>query len=199
MSTAEKRRYTVEEYLEFERASELKHEFYRGEIFAMTGASRAHNIITGNVITALNNLLRDKDCEVYASDQRVKVTRTGLYTYPDVSVACDNPRFEKSVLETLLNPKLIVEVLSESTEAYDRGDKFTQYRSIESLQEYMLVSQHHYQVEVYTRKETGRWELSEAQGLDSSVELNALGCMLPLKDVYVRVDLTEAPESQTNG
>ncbi len=198
MSTAEKRRYTVEEYLTMERASETKHEYYQGEIFAMSGASRKHNLISGNLITALNIQLRGQPCEVYGGDQRVKVSPTGLYTYPDLSIACSEPKFEDTGLETLLNPKLIVEVLSESTEGYDRGEKFAQYRTLESFEEYVLVSQQRHRVEVFTRQDADHWLFSVAQGLESNVELESLGCSLSLEDVYFKVEINEPTLDEPN-
>ena len=140
MSTAPKTYLTQADYLHRERAAEGKSEFYRGEMFAMAGASREHNLIVGNLVTSLNLQLRDRDCQVYPSDMRVKVSPTGLYTYPDVSVACENPEFEDAQGDTLLNPRVLVEVLSDSTEAYDRGPKFEQYRQLASLRDYLLIN-----------------------------------------------------------
>ena len=197
MSTAEKRRYTTEEYLALERASDTKHEYYQGEIFAMTGASLSHNRIVVNLLKLLGNSLNERDCEVLAGDMRVKVP-TGLYTYPDLTVVCGEPQLEDEAFDTLLNPKLIVEVLSQSTEAYDRGEKFAQYRTIESLEQYMLVSQQRYRVEVFTKEEDGRWVLSDAGGLDAGIELPVFGCTLPLEEVYFRVDLSQSTENGTN-
>ena len=133
--------YTPEEYLEMEQAAEFKHEYCAGEIFAMAGAKRAHNLITTNTLTALVNQLRDKDYEVYANDMRVQGNQSREYSYPDVVVVCGQPQFRDSREDTLLNPLVIVEVLSPSTEAYDRGDKLLRYRQIESLTDYVLISQ----------------------------------------------------------
>ena len=191
MSTAEKRRYTPEEYLAFERASETKHEYFGGEIFAMVGASWAHNQIVANLLRILGNQLLESPCQPMPSDQRMKVIATGLYTYPDVTVVCSEPEFEPDIFDTLLNPKLIVEVLSESTEAYDRGQKFAQYRTIDSFQEYVLISQREYGIEVFTRQDKAPWLFSDARGLDANLELPSIDCTLPLKDVYYRVAITE--------
>ncbi len=191
MSTAEKRHYTPQEYLAFERASETKHEFYQGEIFAMTGASREHNLIVFNLLREIGNHLENTPCEVYPSDMRVKVNATGLYTYPNVTVVCSQPRFENDVFDTLLNPKLIVEVLSESTEAYDRGQKFAQYRTIPSLEEYILISQNAYFVEDFTKQENGQWLLSEARGPEASIQFHSIDCSLTMAELYRRVEIPE--------
>jgi Uma2 family endonuclease len=191
MSTAEKRRYTAKEYLAFERAAESKHEYYQGEIFAMTGASRAHNLITVNLATAFHVKLRGRGCEVYASDMRVKVNPTGLYTYPDVTVVCSKPQFEDDVFDTLVNPKLIIEVLSDSTELYDRGEKFAHYQTIDSLQEYVLVSQRDYRVEVFTRQETDEWLLKNVTGSHASVTFRSIDFTLDLEEVYFQVEMPE--------
>ena len=140
MSSLPKARFTPEEYLALERQAEYRSEFFHGEIFAMAGASREHNLIAGNVSRELGNQLKGRPCETYQSDMRVKVSDTGLYTYPDVVVACGELAFEDDEVDTLLNPTLLIEVLSESTESYDRGKKFGYYRTIQSLAEYLLVA-----------------------------------------------------------
>src|SRR5262245_26620705 len=140
VSTAEKRRMTREEYLEFERASEEKHEFFDGEVFAMAGARRRHNQIVINIGGELRQALRERTCEVYASDMRVRIPETNRYVYPDVTIACGEPRFEDAKEDTLVNPTIVFEVLSDSTEAYDRGDKFALYQTIPSLAEVVLVA-----------------------------------------------------------
>src|SRR5690606_7579846 len=139
MTAVPKKRLTAEEYLEFERSSEIKHEFYNGRVFAMAGAKRRHNLIALNIGSEIRSNLKGKDCEAYPSDMRVLVAEFGLYTYPDVSVVCGKPEFQDDVLDTLLNPVLLIEILSDSTESYDRGRKFQHYRSIETLKEYVLV------------------------------------------------------------
>lgn len=187
MSAQPKRLITPEEYLAIERDVEAKHEFYRGEMFAMGGASREHNLITGNVGAALHAQLANRPCEAYQNDMRVRVSTTGLYTYPDVVVTCEKPRFEDDKFDTLLNPQSIVEVLSESTEKYDRGKKFELYRQIESLREYVLVSQDRAHIEVFARDGDGPWKLSEATGLGAAIDLPAIGASLALADVYAKV------------
>jgi len=187
MSAQPKRLLTPEEYLAIERDVEAKHEFYRGEMFAMGGASREHNLITGNVGAALHAQLANRSCEAYQNDLRVKVAANGLYTYPDVVVTCEKPRFEDDKFDTLLNPQSIIEVLSDTTEKYDRGKKFELYRQIESLREYVLISQDRAHIELFTRGDDGHWRLSEATGLDAAIELAAIGCRLALADVYAKV------------
>ncbi len=178
---------TPEQYLEIERKAEYKSEYFSGQMFAMAGASRAHNVITGNVVGELHALLRGKPCETYPSDMKVLVSATGLYTYPDVTVACGEPQFLDRQGDVLLNPLVIVEVLSDTTEAYDRGAKFALYQRIESLQEYVLVSQGQARVERYVRQENGQWLYSRIDGLESELHLDALDCHLPLAEVYARV------------
>jgi Uma2 family endonuclease len=187
MSTAPKRRLTPQEYLAIERKAEFKSEFFDGEMFAMAGATREHTLISGNVHADVHNQLRGRDCEVYQSDMRVKVSPTGLYTYPDVSVVCGKPQFEDAEVDTLLNPKVIVEVLSESTEGYDRGKKFQHYRNISSLMEYVLIAQDSPHVEVHTRQAEGRWLLWETNDLTSIVRLQSIECSLKVSDIYARV------------
>jgi len=187
--------YTPAEYLELERAAERKSEYLDGRIRAMTGASRAHNLIALNIGAELRTQLRGRSCEAYVADMRVKVSSTGLYTYPDVVVACEPIQLEDAYLDTLLNPTVIVEVLSPSTEAYDRGDKLAQYRRLESLQECLLVAQDTARVERYKRQ-GDQWVRTEYGGLDEVVPVTAIGCALRLRDVYERVTLP-ADESET--
>jgi Uma2 family endonuclease len=177
---------TREQYLEIERSTDEKHEFFRGEIFAMEGASEAENLIVGNVLARLHPLLRGRACRVYPSDLRVKISPTGLYAYPDVVVVCGQPQFEQPG-ETLLNPTLLVEVLSESSEAYDRGKKSEQYRTLPSLTDYLLIAQDRVLVEHYSRQPEDRWLLHAANRLDDSVTISSLGCELPLSEVYFNV------------
>jgi len=188
MASVPKSMLTSEQYLCLERNASFKSEFYRGEMFAMAGATHHHNLIVGNLVTGLNNLLRQSNCQVYPSDMRVKVSPTGLYTYPDVVVACDKPMFEDSEMDTLLNPRLIIEVLSESTEAYDRGAKFEQYRSVESLQEYLLVAQNRVFVERYQRQSNGTWLLSDFHKSTVAIPIDCIDCKLVIEDIYFKVD-----------
>lgn len=189
MSAAESR-LTSQEYLQLERASPVKHEFHAGQMYAMAGASRNHNRITLNTAAALLAELADSPCEVYSHDLRVKGELLDSYYYPDVVVACGNQQFEDGRQDTLLNPRVIFEVLSPSTEAYDRGAKFEQYREIESLRDYLLVSQENHHVDHFSRGGDGRWVLTDARGLDARIVLQSIGCELPLSRIYARVEIT---------
>jgi Uma2 family endonuclease len=170
-----------------ERRAETKSEYLRGEMFAMAGASRKHNLIAGNVSRVLGEQLRERDCEVYLGDMRVKVSPTGLYTYLDVSIACGEPEFEDAEADTLLNPKVLVEVLSPSTADYDRGGKFTHYRRLPSLQEYVLISQDRPLVEHYVRQGQDEWLLTEQSSLEDTLVLPSVQCQLPLSEIYLKV------------
>jgi Uma2 family endonuclease len=192
MQPAQRITVTDAEYIERERRSETKHELVNGMIVAMAGASPRHNAIAANVIGALGAALRRGPCVVLTSDQRVHVEDTGLYTYPDVAVVCDEPRFHPKDRDTLLNPRVVVEVLSASTESHDRGAKFAHYRSIPSLQEYVLVVQHEPRVEHYRRLETGQWLLTESKGPDAVVMFPSLGIEVPLSEIYDKVERFEA-------
>ncbi len=184
---AQRENRTAREYIEIERAAERKSEFFAGEMFAMAGASEAHNLIVANLIREIGNQLRGKPCRTYPSDMRVRVEDEMHYTYPDVTALCGEPEFEDDRRDTLLNPQVIIEVLSPSTEDYDRGRKFLQYRKLTSLMEYLLVSQEAQRVEKYERQADGRWLLSEAGGKDSRVEIQSIGCSLVLSDLYENV------------
>jgi len=197
MSAIPKIKLTPEEYLEFERKSEIKHEFFDGEIFAMSGAKRNHNKITTNLSGLVWQHLKGKNCENYSNDMRVFVPETGLYTYPDLVVVCGEPQFQDDVFDTLLNPILLVEVLSETTESYDRGKKFQHYRSIESLQEYVLVGQDEARIEKYVRRGDGFWLLSEAVGLSAEIEFPSIECRIPLREVYDKINFSEINAEET--
>lgn len=188
MSSQRKTLLTPEEYLSVERKSEIKHEYFGGEMFAMVGASRRHNLIAANVIRILGNQLLDRPCNVYPSDMRVKASATGKYTYPDVVVACEEEKFDDAEKDTLLNPVIVIEILSESTEAYDRGKKFEHYQSIESLTEYLLVAQEPFRVEQYVRQSNSEWRYSEYHDAGDVVRISVIGCELVLKDVYAKVE-----------
>ncbi len=193
MSAEPQRRLTVEEYLAFERESETRHEFLDGEIFAMSGASREHNLIGTNIVGALHPQLKRHGCEQYANDMRVWIPAAGLYTYPDVVVVCEPPRFEDDERETLLNPSLIIEVLSPSTEDYDRGRKFAYYRGVSSLRVYLLVAQDRAHVEVFTRQADDRWLLWETEDLDAEIELPEVRATLRLSEIYDRIPGVTVP------
>lgn len=187
MSIAEPTHLSEAEYLTFERTAEGKHEYRRGEVVALAGGSPAHNWITLNIGAELRTRLRGRDCAPFVSDQRVRFSAAGLYAYPDAVVVCGGARFDERYGDTLLNPTVIFEVLSPSTEAYDRGDKFRAYRTLETLREYVLVSQTGPRIEQFTRQENGLWLLREVESLDATLELAALDCALPLREVYERV------------
>jgi Uma2 family endonuclease len=189
MSSQAQHHYTPEEYLALERQAECKSEYYAGEIFAMAGASRWHNLIVTNVLRELSLQLKGRPCTTYPSDMRVKINPTGLYTYPDVTVVCGAAQFEDNQQDTLLNPTLIVAVLSESTEAYDRGGKFAHYRKVASLMEYVLIIQTKPHIEHYIRQPDNRWLLSEADNLPDTVHLPSINCHLALAEVYDKVDI----------
>src|SRR6185437_15178443 len=178
---AEKKSRTAQEYLAWERQQPEKHEFHDGEVFAMAGATFEHNQIVINVGAELRSALRDKPCRVCASDLRVRVPATGLYTYPDASVVCGRPEFEDGSLDTLLNPLVLVEVLSESTQDYDRGTKFTNYRTIPSLREYVLISSDQVLVEHYTRGDDGLWVLRDHRA-GARLALPSVGCELAVDE-----------------
>ncbi len=189
MTTAAAQLVTEDEYLEQERQSETKHELVHGVIVAMAGATPRHNVIAMNLGIALGVRLRGRRCLVFPSDQRVHVAATGLFTYPDLTVVCDAPRFHPSDKDTLLNPRVVVEVLSSSTEGYDRGAKFAHYQSIASLEDYVLVTQTEKRVEHFHRLETGQWLLTVSEGDDAVLALAALGCEIPLSEIYENVEL----------
>jgi Uma2 family endonuclease len=197
MSTLSKRSLlTPEEYLEIERKAEFKSEYFNGEIFAMAGASRPHNRIVSNIIRTLDTQLLKRDCNIYPSDMRVKIKKIGKYTYPDVVVTCGKEIFEDDHVDTLLNPVVIFEILSDSTEAYDRGKKFQHYQFIESLAEYILITPDAIRVEQYVRQNDKTWVYDSYQNIDDVVKLDSVGCELALKELYVKVAnvLTEKQE-----
>jgi Uma2 family endonuclease len=199
MPVVPERRLTAEEYLQIERAAEFKSEFYRGQMAAMSGASREHNLIAGNIARKLGNQLERGPCEVYQSDMRVKVSRTGLYTYPDVAVVCSEPRFEDKEVDTLLNPTLLVEVLSKSTANRDNYYKLNHYRRIPALREVVIVDQFSMLVVLYSRQGDGSWAITDYAAPDERVPLESIGCSLPLTEIYAKVKLPEADEGQADG
>lgn len=180
-------KYSPAQYLALERKAEQKNEYVNGHIFAMAGASRQHNQITFNIAGEFRAQLRGRPCVAYVSDMRVKVSTTGLYTYPDVVALCGEPNFEDTLMDTLLNPMVIMEVLSESTEAYDRGEKFAHYRRLPSLSDYVLIAQDKIRVEHYVRQGK-QWLLSEADDLNSTIQLAPIGCSLSLREIYDKVE-----------
>jgi Uma2 family endonuclease len=187
---------TPQQYLELERAAETRSEFYDGVMYGTAGTSLEHSIIAGNLFAAMHSALRGSPCMSASSDLRVRLDKR-TYVYPDIVVVCEQPKFGDDSVDTLLNPTLVIEVLSPSTERHDRGFKWARYRTLESLQTYVLVSQAEARVEVYKRQADGAWLLSEAVGVDSTIVLGVLGgktVRVALADVYERVQLPEEPE-----
>ncbi|RKU16935.1 hypothetical protein C6500_17075 [Candidatus Poribacteria bacterium] len=178
--------FTPEEYLASERKAIVKSEYLRGQIIARSGASLAHTRIIADIVTELNIQMRGRECEVISNDMRVKTGAKGAYFYPDVVVFCGEPEFEDNVFDTLLNPTLVVEVLSPSTEVFDRGEKFAQYQELVALREYILVSQDRICVEQY-RLMKMQWVATEFRRYEDVLPLVSIGCELPLQDIYRRV------------
>jgi Uma2 family endonuclease len=193
MSTAPQSKLTPAEYLAIERKADFKSEFYRGEMFAMARASEEHSLVKDNLARETGNQLKGGPCRVVTSDMRMKIDATGLYTYPDVVIYCDKGQFEDAVFDTLLNPRVIVEVLSDSTEKYDRGTKAQQYRRIDSLQEYILVSQSAPLVERHVRQPDESWLMTEFSGIDRVLEFVSAPARVPLTEIYRNVEFPENP------
>ena len=185
MAANPERRYTLEEYLELDRTSEERLEFWDGEVFCMSGASEEHDEIETNMLVFLKSLLRERGCRVFSANMRIKVPSAPPYRYGDVSALCGEAKFEEiGGVDALTNPQLIVEVLSPSTEAYDRVDKFTHYKSIPTLREYLLVAQHRPHVTRLYKQDDGKWIHTEASELTETLTLDSLGCDLSLSEIY---------------
>jgi Uma2 family endonuclease len=185
MAANPERRYTLEEYLELDRASEERIEFWDGEVFCMSGGSEAHVEIESNLVAFLKPQLRERGCRVFPAEMRIKVPSAPPYRYADFSALCGEAKFEEiGGVDALVNPQLIVEVLSPSTEAYDRGDKFSHYKSIPTLREYLLVAQHRPHVTHLFKQDDGQWIHAEANDLEASIHLQSLDCELPLSEIY---------------
>ena len=176
--------------MEQERRAEYKSEYFGGEVFAMAGASRRHGLIVTNLIRELSLQLKERPCEVYAGDLRLRVTPTGLYTYPDVMVICADVRFADDQKDTVLNPVVLIEVLSESTRDYDRGRKFQHYRTLPSLMEYLTVAQDEPHIEHWSRQQEDRGLLVEFSNLGQSIQLASINCVLPLAEIYDKIEWT---------
>lgn len=181
---------TPEEYLAMERQEVNKHEYFQGEIALMPGASREHNLIVASILARLYMQLLKQPCEVYPSDMRVKVSASGLYTYPALTVVWGEPTFEDAKVDTLLNPTVIIEVLSAFTEGYDRGKKFAHYRRLDSLQDYLLVAQDQMHVEHYARQPDGAWRFLEAEQAEAMIKLTSIDCTLQLEEIYEKIKFT---------
>ncbi len=191
--------YSLEEYLAREEVAEEKHEFYRGEIFLMSGGSPRHNRIAVNVLGQLYVQLRGKPCQPYNSDQRIAVKKYPLHTYPDISIICGKLVLDTADKQAATNPHTLFEVLSPTTESYNRGRKFEFYRSLPSLQEYILVAQDRPAVDRFVRQESGQWLLFDYHGLDATIPLPDLGCELRLADIYEGVVFEEPQEDAAAG
>jgi len=191
LSSQSKTFLTVEEYLRIERTSLRKSEYFNGVMTEMTGVSREHNLIVTNVLALLATQMHDRPYEVYPSEMRVKVSSTGLYTYPDVIVADAEPAFEDRELDTFLNPIILVEVLSKSTESYDRGRKFSHYQKIQSLHEYVLVSQYEFRVEQFVRQADGKWLYTDTTDPNGHVVFESIACRVSMEGLYHRVNFSK--------
>lgn len=192
-------RLTPQQYLEIERAAETRNEYFDGQMYVMAGGSLRQSAIISNLAGELGAALRDRPCLVLLQGMRTSASADGLYTYPDVVVVCDEPKLLDDQQDTLMNPVLIIEVLTPSTEAYDRGFKFAQYRKIESLREYVLVSQSEPLVEVFRRQPNGQWVYSEFAGLDAVCAFESIKSRVPLTEIYFKVTLGEAEGNKFPG
>lgn len=195
MTALPKSRLTVAEYLAIERKAEFKSEFFDGQMYAMAGANRHHNIANENLSTEIGGLLKGTRCRTLSRDQRVRIGSTGLYCYPDLIIVCGPPEYASEDSDTLVNPRVIVEVLSDSTELYERTTKFRHYQKLPSLMEYVMVSQHEPMCERFSRSTDGSWALVAFVGLDAKLELTSVPVQVPLADIYAGVTF---PEPETN-
>ena len=178
------KKYTIEEYLQMEDTSAEKHEYYQGEIFAMSGAKVQHNMISLNIAIALGNKLKGKTCKPFNSDQRIYVEKNSLFTYPDISIVCGDPETRNNDELNLVNPTVIIEVLSSSTKNYDRGEKFKLYRDIPTLKEYTLVDSESISVEAFYINDTGHWELTEYKNIEDTLFIKAIQSSFELSEIY---------------
>jgi Uma2 family endonuclease len=196
MSTAaDRRRISLREYVAWEERSGGRHEFYRGEVFAMAGASPRHNRIARNILTGLDRLMEGRPCEPFGSDQRIRIDTADLSTYPDVSVVCGGVQLDDADRHAITNPRVIVEVLSRSTENYDRGPKFELYQNLDSFQEYVIVYQTEARIVHYVRQDDGAWSYRLLAGMGESLKLDSIGCTLPFSTIYRNVEFgPEEPE-----
>lgn len=181
---AKKEKISPEVYLELERKAAFKSELIDGEMYAMLGTTRKHNRIAGNLYICLDRILKNKNCRVYISDLRVQINSTGLFTYPDLIITCGKEELTDKHKDTLTNPKCIIEVLSDSTEKYDRGEKFFHYQQIESLQEYILISQDQPRAETFLRQTDGRWLYECTEGLHSKFRISTADESVSLSEIY---------------
>ena len=187
-------RISVQDYLQRERQATFKSEFFQGEIFAMAGGSASHSLIAANFVGETRQALKDKPCAVFSSDLRVRVEPTGLYTYPDATIVCGELKFDDDQRDTVVNPTVIVEVLSDATEKYDLGRKANHYRQISTLKELVLIAQDQPHIERFTRQANGDWLFHEAKDLTVRFELPSLGISLTLAELYRNVPFEAAAE-----
>lgn len=183
------KKITVSEYFEIERNSLEKHEYYEGELFAIAGAKKKHNLIVSNLIISIGSQFKGRPCSVYPPDMKVAVDKYNHYTYPDISIVCGESKFVNESEDSLVNPKVIIEVMSDSTEKYDRGKKFQSYRNISSLEEYVLVSTENKKVELFTKSSDDKWVFSESNE-SGIIKLASIDCVLNLDDIYDKVEVS---------
>lgn len=193
----EENRMTAAEYLAMERQAEQKHQFVDGQVFAMTGASRNHNRINIHLARWVVSALDGTPCEAFANDMRVLISEEGNYLYPDLVITCEKPKFQDDAFDTLLNPQVVMEILSESTEKYDRGRKFASYRALESLHTYVMISQNEPRVEMFRRQPDGAWLMSVMDGMDAEWHLPQPEVRIKLSDLYARVEFVKLEESES--
>jgi Uma2 family endonuclease len=194
MTVQPRARYSFGDYLKAERACrDERHEYFDGEVFAMTGASWEHNLITANLIRELSLALKRRPCYVLSNAMRVRVESANAGSYPDVAVLCEEPRFYDDRRDTITNPRLLIEVLSPSTEGHDRGGKFAAYRQLPSLRQYVLVAQDRVAVDLLTRETDERWVLTAHEALDQTLVLGAIDCTIPMAEIYAKVDINASP------
>jgi Uma2 family endonuclease len=186
----EKHVYSPEEYLSLERTADFKSEYLNGQIYAMAGSSPEHSAITVNITVALGSQLLDKPCRAFSSDMKVRTTRTGLFAYPDLSIVCGEPEFHDEKRDVLVNPVVLIEVLSPSTEAFDRGKKFAQYQHLETLTDYLLIAQDEARIDHYVKQSDDLWLLSIARGSGGKIYIASLDCTLLLSQVYAKISLS---------
>lgn len=195
MSAQPSHSMSVAEYLAFEHGQLDKHEYFEGNIYLQAGASVAHNLICANIIAALRPQLRGSSCRIYPSDIRIKIPQRPHYVYADISIICGTPMLDDVDPETVRNPKVIIEILSPSTEDYDRGRKFQAYRRISELEEYILIAQESVRVEHFVRQTTTMWTMTEYSALAAMIDLPSIRITLPVRAIYEDLDLSEEPDS----
>lgn len=196
MSAIPKKRLTPAQYLEIEGKAEFKSEFYNGEMFAMPGATPKHNYVKSNLEGEIFVRVKGTACRATSSDQRLLVTPSGLYTYPDIIIVCGTPEYAFHDANTLVNPTVIIEVLSDSTERYDRTTKLMWYQQIESLKEYIMVAQDRPWCEVVSRRDDGSWTLGIVADMKSELAVASMSIRIPLADIYAGVNFPENPDEQ---